>query len=109
MADRRLEENIGEIIEESAETVRQPSVLFNYLDFQKIKIYLLHKAVLPETGFAVPLKITDICVQPDRFSQIKLITYILKRAEYLMRSGVIRIVTDDSILKQTVISENFGP
>ena len=40
MADRRLgEENIGKIIEESAETVRQPSVLFNYLDFQKIKIY----------------------------------------------------------------------
>ena len=109
MADRRLEENIGEIIEESAETVRQPSVLFNYLDFQKIKIYLLHKAVLPETGFAVPLKITDICVQPDRLSQIELIAHILKRAEHFMRSGVIRTVADNGIPQQTVISENFSP
>ena len=78
-----------------------PSVLFDHLNFQKIEIYLLHKAVLPETGFAVPLKITDICVQPDRLPQIKLIAHLLKRAEHFMRSGVIRTVADNGIPQQT--------
>ena len=67
------------------------------MKFQKIKIDLIYKAVLGETGSCMPLKFPDVGIQPDRLAQIKGIAHLVQCLEDLVSSCIITVVADSDV------------
>lgn len=84
-------------------------VFFNNLDFQIIKIDTVYKIVLPETGFAMSLEITNIHIQPDGFGQVKSLADFGNSMKNLGRTGFITVIAYDHIIDQTVMLKSFAP
>lgn len=84
-------------------------VFFYNLNFQIVKIDTVYKIVLPETGFAVPLEITDIHIQPDGFGQVKSLADFGNSMKNLGRTGFIAVIAYDHIIDQPVMVKSFGP
>lgn len=85
------------------------SVFLYDVKFQKIKINLLDKAVLPEACSGMTLKFSDIGVQPDRLSQIKGTADIVQCPENLMRAGIRAVVAGRDIFEQMIVFYDFSP
>ena len=84
-------------------------IFFNYLNFQIVKFNSLYKIVLCKTGFAVPFELGDCLIQPDGFSQIKLITDFFQSAENFVGSGIGTFVFDAGILQYVIVFEGSCP
>ena len=85
------------------------SLFFDHLDFQKIKINGIHKAVLVESRFGMPFEFVDIDIQPDWFAEIKFIAYLIQSIENLVGSGIVAVITDGGIFDHTVVFKFFSP
>ena len=86
-----------------------PPVFLDHLDLQVVKIYGFYKIVLREPGFAAQLKIPDVHVEPDRFSQIKFMADLSDGVDDLGRPGVRRIVSDRDVPHHPVLLKCFCP
>ena len=83
------------------------AVLFDYIDFQIVEVYLLHKGVTCKPGPGVPLEISDCGVQPHRNGQVKLNTGRLQSPEDLVCPGIVGGILDHCILDEVVV-RGFG-
>ncbi len=77
--------------------IEEVSVLLDHMYFQIVKIDRLYKVVRSKTRFVVLFEILDICVEPDRFPEIKLVTHRLECIKYLVCARLGTLVTDDGI------------
>lgn len=73
------------------------------MEFQIVKIDGFYKAVLTESCLCVTLKIPDVGIEPDRFSEIKLRADFIKCVKNFFGSRGGGIVTDDGILQQMIV------
>ena len=85
------------------------SILFDYLDFQKVKLTLFTEAVLMKSGLGAALKLSDIGIQPDGISQIKFITDLLQCMKNLVGTGIFCFITDNRIPEQMIVFPDFSP
>ena len=85
------------------------SVLFDNVDFKKVKIDLLDKRILPEAGFGMAFKFMDVAVKPHGLPKVKLRADVLDGGEDLVRPRIVFIAADHGIPKHPVIFENFCP
>ena len=74
-----------------------PLVLFNDLNFEIIKFNFFYEIVLRKPRLAVPLKVGDSFVQPEWFSQIKLVAHLIQCPENFMGAGIVTVVGDHGI------------
>ena len=84
-------------------------LFFNHLDFQKIKIDRIHKAVLVESCFGMPFEFVDIDIQPDWFAKIKFVADFIQSIKNLVCSGIVTVITDGSVFDHTVVFKLFSP
>lgn len=54
-------------------------------------------------------KLINIVFQPDRFSQIKHVTYFFQCMKYFVRTGLIAVITDCRIPQHPVVFKFFCP
>lgn len=73
------------------------SVLLYHMYFQVIKINCFYKTVRSKAGFVMPLEISNIGIEPDWFSEIKLAAYSLNCIKHLVRARLEPVVADDSV------------
>jgi hypothetical protein len=74
-----------------------------------IEVNRIYKIVLGKPNLVMPFEFLNGGVKPDRFAQVKFITYRVKRMKNLMRPGIVGIITDDGIPDHSVIFEFFSP
>jgi len=84
-------------------------IFFNYLNLQIIKINGIYKIILIESCLGVALEFLDGAVQPDRLTQVKLITDLVQCMKYLMCAGVLRFITDCGVTEHSVVFKFFSP
>ena len=84
-------------------------LLFNHLDFQKIKINGIHEAVLVESRFGMPFEFVDIDIQPDRFAEIKFVADLIQSIKNLVCSGIVTVITDGGVFDHMIVFKFFSP
>lgn len=84
-------------------------IFLNDMNLQIVKINALHKIILRKPGLFMALELRHIEFEPDRFSQIKFIAYLLQRRKYFVCSGIRGVILYDGIPKHMVIFKNFSP
>ena len=85
------------------------SVLFYYLDFQIVKVDCLNEIITRKTSLAETFEIRNVFIQPDRFSQIELVTDFFQRPEYLVGAGVIAVISNAGVLKHMIVFKYLSP
>ena len=85
------------------------SVFFYDLNFQKIKVNLFDKIILPEPGPGMLLKIFHVGIQPDGLTKIKGIADVLQTAKNLVRAGILRFFAEDSVPEHVIVFPELSP
>lgn len=78
------------------------------MNLQIIKINGIHKIILIESCLVMSFEFINIMIQPDRFAEIELITDRVQSIEYLMRSGLIRLIADYSVAQDMIVFKFFS-
>ena len=79
------------------------------MNFQIVKVNVLHKIIGRKAGLVMLLKICDIGVEPDRFAKVKLAADRIKRIKHLVRARIGALIADDSILDHMIVLKCLSP
>lgn len=79
------------------------------MDFQIIKLNGLDEIVLRESGLVMALEVLNGGIQPDRFTQVKLIAYFLQGTEYLVGARIVTAILNHSVFDHMIVLEFLSP
>ena len=84
-------------------------VFLDHLDLQVVEFNMFNEIILIKAGLIMLFEIPHCGIQPDRISQIHLITDLLKSVKDLVGSGIIAVITDNGVLKHAIVFPYFSP
>ena len=79
------------------------------MDFEVVEVNRIDEIILIESCLGMTLEFVDCGIQPNWFAEIEFVTDSIQSVENLVCSGIVTVVANSSVTKQSIVFKDFSP